>query len=113
MNSLLLVGVVGTLEGATSTNTSGAAGGDESDLLAGGAVTAHSGGVSNVLMVTTTMGMLNGVTGNTTNLGPAVTLAAEAEEGVTGLEDGLLDTSATSDDADDTTAGLVHHDGLK
>ena len=97
--------MVGTLEGATSTNTSGAAGGDESDLLAGGAVTAHSGGVSNVLMVTTTMGMLNGVTGNTTNLGPAVTLAAEAEEGVTGLEDGLLDTSATSDDADDTTAG--------
>ena len=97
--------MVGTLEGATSTNTAGATGGDESNLLAGGAVTAHSGRVSNVLMVTSSVGMLNGVTGHTTNLGPAVTLAAEAEEGVTGLEDGLLNTSSSGDDSDDATAG--------
>ena len=101
----LLVGVVGTLEGAATTNTAGTAGGDQANLLAGGAVAGDGGGVANVLMVTTTMGMLNGVTGHTTNLGPAVALTAEAEEGVTGLQDGLLNTSATSDDADDATAG--------
>jgi hypothetical protein len=51
-------------------------------------------------MVTTTVGVLHGVTGNTTDLGPAVALATEAVEGVTGLEDGLLNTTTTSDDAD-------------
>ena len=63
-SDLLLVGLDlgGTLE-ATS-----AAGGDETDLLAGGAVATHGRGVTNVLMVTTTMGMLHRVHGHTTNL---------------------------------------------
>eukprot|EP01084_Bolivina_argentea_P014421 26940_1 len=56
-------------------------------------------------MVTTTVRMLDGVTGNTTNLGPAVALAAEAEEGVSGLEDGLLNATTTGDDADHGAAG--------
>eukprot|EP00742_Colponemidia_sp_Colp-10_P004205 GILJ01004486.1.p2 GENE.GILJ01004486.1~~GILJ01004486.1.p2 ORF type:complete len:219 (-),score=29.73 GILJ01004486.1:19-675(-) len=56
-------------------------------------------------MVTSSVGMLDGVTGNTTNLGPAVTLAAEAVVGVTGLEDGLVDTATAADDTDDGTAG--------
>jgi hypothetical protein len=51
-------------------------------------------------MVTTTVRVLNGVSCNTTNLGPAVVLRAEAEVRVTGLEDGLFDTATTSDEAD-------------
>eukprot|EP01084_Bolivina_argentea_P014424 26944_1 len=51
-------------------------------------------------MVTTTVRMLDGVTGNTTNLGPAVVLGAETVEGVTSLEDGLLDTATAGNDAD-------------
>jgi len=97
--------VPGTLDGLTTTNTAGAAGGDETALLSGRARAADSGGVSNVLMVTTTVRVLNGVTGDTTDVRPAVALGAEAEVGVTGLEDGLLDTSTASDKADAGTAG--------
>jgi len=57
-----------------------------------------------VLMVTTSVGMFHGVAGNTTNLRPAVTFGAEAVVGVTSLEDGLLDTATTSDEADHSAA---------
>jgi hypothetical protein len=99
-NTDLLLGVPCALDGLTTTNTTSAAGSNQTDLLAGGSVAGHRGGVTNVLMVTTTVGMLHGVTGNTTDLGPAVALTAEAVEGVTGLEDGLLDTTTTGDNAD-------------
>jgi len=102
--------VPGTRDLLSSTDTAGAAGGDEADLLAGRAVAANGGRVTNVLMVTTTVRMLNGVTGNTTNLGPAVVLGAETVEGVTGLEDGLLDTATASNDADHSAA--LGGDGL-
>merc|ERR1739840_44487 len=45
-------------------------------------------------MVTTTVGMLHGVHGNTTNLGPAVPLVFVVS--TTSLQDGLVDTSTTS-----------------
>ena len=93
-----------TLNLTGTAETAGTAGGDQTDLLSRAAVTGDSGGVTNVLMVTTTMGMFNGVTGNTTDLGPAVTLDAEAVVRVTGLEDGLFDTATTSDEADAGTA---------
>lgn len=96
----LLLWVPCSLDGLTTTNTSSAAGRDQADLLAGWGVAGHGRRVTNVLMVTTTMGMLHGVSGHTTNLGPAVALAAEAVVRVTGLEDWLLDTASTSDDAD-------------
>lgn len=104
---LLLIAVE---DGAATTNTAGTAGSDQTNLLARGAVAGNSGGVTNVLMVTTTVGVLNGVTGNTTNLGPAVTLTAEAVVGVTGLEDGLVNTATATDDTNDGTAGGA--DGL-
>lgn len=101
---LLFVVVASALDGLTTADPTGAAGGDQTNLLAGRAVAADSGGVTNVLMVTTTVGMLDGVAGNTTNLGPAVALGAEAVVGVTGLEDGLLDTTTTTDKADHSAA---------
>lgn len=97
--------MVGSLDGLTSTNTSSTTGSDEANLLARGAVTGDGRGVTNVLMVTSSMRMLNGVTGNTTNLGPAVALATEAVVAVTGLEDRLLDTASSSNDTDHSTAG--------
>merc|ERR1711990_947741 len=51
-------------------------------------------------MVTTTVGMLDGVLGDTTNLGPAVALHAELVVGAAGLEHGLVNSSATSDEAE-------------
>ena len=94
----------GTLDGLTTTNTAGTAGSDQSDLLAGRAVAGDGRGVTNVLMVTTTVRVLNGVTGNTTDLGPAVVLGAEAVVRVTGLEDRLLDTATAGDDANHSAA---------
>jgi hypothetical protein len=57
-----------------------------------------------MLMVTTTVRVLNGIFGNTTNLRPAVALDAEAVVRVTGLEDGLFDTATTSDETDASAA---------
>mmetsp|Transcript_68463 Transcript_68463/g.79754 ORF Transcript_68463/g.79754 Transcript_68463/m.79754 type:complete len:273 (-) Transcript_68463:6-824(-) len=110
MNIDLLLRVPCALDGLTTTNTTRAAGGDQTDLLAWGSVAGHRRGVTNVLMVTTTVGVLHGVTGHTTHLGPAVALATEAVERVTGLEDGLLNTATTGDDADHSAAG--RGDGL-
>lgn len=46
----------------------GPAGGDESNLLARGGIPPHGGGVPDMLMVTTTVGMLHRVHGHTTHL---------------------------------------------
>merc|ERR1719450_1668822 len=54
-----------------------------------------------MLMVTTTVGMLDGVHGHTSDLGPAVPLDAVLVVSAAGLEHGLVAPTATSDDADD------------
>jgi hypothetical protein len=51
-------------------------------------------------MVTTSVGMLNGVHGNTSNLGPAVPLHLVFVVGTTSLQDGLVDTASTGNDSD-------------
>ena len=102
---LFVVTVPCTLNLTGTSEATSAAGGDQTDLLARGAVAGDGRGVTNVLMVTTTVRVLNGVAGNTTNLGPAVALDAEAVVGVTGLEDGLFDTATTSDETDAGAAG--------
>ena len=58
-----------------------------------------------MLMVTTTVGMLDGVHGHTTDLGPAVPLGLELVVGATGLQHGLVDTAAAGDDADHGAVG--------
>ena len=58
---------------ATS-DSSGPSGGDETDLLTGGGTSLDGRSLSDVLMVTTTVGMLDGVHGHTSDLGPAVPL---------------------------------------
>ncbi|GET92647.1 60S ribosomal protein L2, putative [Leishmania tarentolae] len=59
-------------------------------------------------MVTTTVRVLHRVAGDTTHLGPAVALAAEAVERVTGLQHGLLDAAAAADDANHRAARARH-----
>ena len=51
-----------------------------------------------MLMVTTTVGMLNGVHGHTSHNGPAVALSLVLVVRTTGLQDRLVDTTATSND---------------
>jgi hypothetical protein len=80
-----------------------------------------------MLVVTTTVGMVDGVHGNTTSPGPAVALGSELEQksqfsccliqiqadfkgthlvlGARGLQEGLVCTATSSDDTNHTTAG--------
>ena len=94
---------------ATSDETS-SAGSDETTLLTAGSVSPHSGGVTHMLMVTTTMGMLDGVHSDTTDARPVLLLGLGLVVGVGSLEDGLVGSLATGHNTDHGSA--VTHDGL-
>lgn len=53
-----------------------------------------------MLVVTTTVRMVNRVHSHTTSTGPVVAFGLELVERAASLEEGLVDTSTTSDDAD-------------
>merc|ERR1719199_810533 len=97
LSGLLLDG----LETLLAAQATGAAGGDETNLLTGGRVAADCGRVANVLMVTTTMGMLHGVHCHTADLGPGVALRLVLVVGSASLQQGLLGTA--------TAGNLAHH----
>ena len=63
MTSLVLLLVL-----LSTTNSSGPASGDKTDLATRRGTTHDSGGLTNVLMVTSSVGMLNWIHSNTTNL---------------------------------------------
>jgi hypothetical protein len=67
-------------------------------------------GVTNVLMVTTSVRMVDGVHANTADARPAVALDLVLVVSTTGLEDRLVDATTTGDDADLATTSRV--DGL-
>jgi hypothetical protein len=52
---------------------------------------------TNVLVITTTKGMLHGILGHTTNLGAAIALDGVLVKGATGLEERLVGTTALGD----------------
>ena len=74
-------------------------------LLTSGSGTRDGGGLTNVLMVTTTVRMVNGVHSNTTSTGPVVTLGLGTEVGTTSLQEGLVNTTTTSNDTNGSTRG--------
>jgi len=86
------------------------AGSDETNLLSRNSGAGNSRSLSDVLMVTTTMRMINRVHSNTTSAGPVVTLGLELVECTTGLEEGLVDPSTTGNDANGSTG--TARDGL-
>ena len=59
---------------AASSDLTGSLGGDETTLLTAGSVSSGGRGVTNVLMVTTTVRMLDGVHGDTSYSGPVALL---------------------------------------
>ena len=93
-----------------TTKDTGTAGGDKTGLGTSGGITSDGSGVTNVLMVTTTVRMLDGVHRGTADLGPGVALDLVLVEVVTGLEDGFVEATATSGDTDHGTVGGA--DGL-
>jgi len=85
--------------------TTGSAGGDETDFATGRSVTTNSRRHTDVLMVTTTVRMLNRVHSNTTNLGPRVPLSLVLEVSSAGFQQRLIDTTATGDDSHHSAIG--------
>lgn len=61
-----------------------------------------------MLMVTTTVRMLDGVHSDTSNSGPLAVLCLSLEVGSVGLKDGLVSPLATGTDADHASAGALH-----
>lgn len=86
-----------------------AAGGNETNLLTRGVVTGHGGRVADVLMVTTTVGVLHRVHGHTTHLGPLVPLHLVLVVSNTSLQDGLVHAAAAGNKAHHraATAGMA------
>merc|ERR1719186_670904 len=80
-------------------------GGDETDLPTGAGASLHGGGFANMLMVTTTVGMLYGVHGNTTNLRPAVPLRLVLVVSTASLQHRLVDPSSSSHNTDHGSVG--------
>merc|ERR1719231_866170 len=96
VRALLLLLVVHLLAAA---QLASAARSDEADLLAGHAVAAHGRRMTDVLVVTTTVGVLDGVHRDATRLGPRVALGLVLVEGAAGLEHRLVDTATARDNA--------------
>lgn len=83
-----------------SAKTSGTPGTDKTDLTSSRSLLADSGRTTNVLVVTSSEGMLHGVLGNTTNLGPAVTLHGVLVVGTSSLKQRLVSTSTSGNNTD-------------
>ena len=91
---------------STSTNETGSSGGHETSLLTARSVSADGRGVTDVLLVTTTMGMVDGVHSNTSNSGPgSSSLCLPSVVGVSSLADGLVGSATAGNEADHSSAG--------
>lgn len=85
---IVLLGV-----GLATTDPARPPGGNETNLATGRGSTFYGRSLSNVLVVTTTVWMLNGVHGHTTHLRPAVPLYLVLVVGTACLKDRLIDTA--------------------
>src|SRR5687768_13700986 len=86
-------------DNASSPDSSGSPGGDETDLSSGGRVPLDGRRLSDMLMVSSSVGMLDGVHTHTAHLRPAVPLGLVLEVCTARLQDRLLDPSTAGDDS--------------
>jgi hypothetical protein len=93
----LLLGLLGTTKQTSSPCS------NKTGLLSLYGVPGDSRSLTNMLVVTTTVRVIDGVHGNTTGLGPAVTLDSELVLGARSLHEGLVGTATTSNNADHAT----------
>jgi len=92
---------------ASSSDSTSSSGGNKTDLLSTWGVSSGSGWVTHMLMVTTTMGMLDGVHSDTSNSWPISLLCLCFIVSSVGLEEGLVSSLSTGTDADHTSAGSL------
>ena len=95
---------------STTSDETSSSGSDETALLSSGGVSSDGRWMTNMLMVTTTMRMLDWVHCDTSNSWPVLSLSSGLEPGVGGLEEWLVSSLTSSDDSDHSSAGAL--DGL-
>ncbi len=83
---------------------------DETTLLTAGSVSSGGSGVTNVLMVTTTVRMLDGVHSDTSNSGPVSLLGVGLVVGAVSSEERLVSSLTASADSNHSSA--APNDGL-
>ena len=89
---------------STTSDESSSSGSDKTALLSSGAVSSDGRWVTNMLMVTSTMRMLDWVHSDTSNSWPVLSLSSGLEPGVGSLEEWLVSSLSTSDDSDHGSA---------
>lgn len=93
-----------------SSNAASSTGGNLSGLGTGRAVTSDCTGLTHVLLVTSSVRVIHRVHGNTSDLGPLVSLDSVFVESTAGLQDRLVGSATTSDQTNHSSA--VAGDGL-
>lgn len=88
-----------------SSEQTGSSGSNETSLLTGNSLSGDGRGLTDMLVVTTTMGMVDGVHSHTSSLGPRVSLDLVLVEGSASLKQGLIDSSTTGNNTNDTSSG--------
>merc|ERR1719336_3518368 len=88
-----------------TTETTSTTGSNKTDLATSGCISSDSRSFTNMLMVTTTMGMLNGVHGDTTDFRPAVPLCLVLVVGAASLQHRFINTTASCDDTNHGPVG--------
>merc|ERR1719263_379006 len=88
---------------STTSDETSSSGCNETALLTSGSVSSAGGWMTNMLMVTTTMRMLDWVHSNTSNSWPVLSLSSGFEPGVGSLEEWLVASLSTGDDTNHTS----------
>lgn len=98
------------LELASSSDKTGSSSGNQTTLLSSWGISPGGSWVTNVLMVTSTMGMLDWVHSNTSDSWPVSLLGVRLVVRLVGLEEWLVGSLSSSDDTDHGSAAT--EDGL-
>jgi len=83
-----------------TSDSTGPPGGDETDLFTWRGVSSDGGRFTDMLMVSSSVGMLDWILGDTSDFWPAVSLHSELVVGSAGFEHWLVDSSTASDEAE-------------
>jgi len=95
---------------SSSSDETGSSSGNKTSFLTSGDISSDCGWVTNMLMVTTTMRMLDWVHCDTSNSWPVVSLSLGLEPGVGSLQEWLISSLSTSDHTNHSSA--CTEDGL-